>query len=308
MSNFIRSPERRELISLAIDCVAAGHGVALITLVNIEGNAPYPLGTQMLVRDDGQFSGQITGGCAEQAIADQAVQQIKFKQRSVHRYGLGSPYFDIQLPCGSGIDVVIDASLKTAELRDIRSQLLSRRFYATEINAGDLRYQKRYFPQPRLVFLGQGPILVSCARLALESGFDVMCVAQNAATMQLLNHQQLAGVELQKLADLQTVCDEFTGVVSLFHEHDHETEVLSQAVASSAFYVGALGSKKTHAARRDSLRLAGVSESGLARIQGPVGINIKARTPAQIAVSIIAQAIDYYNNSIDKIAPLTTSS
>ncbi len=299
LSNLIRSEQHFELIESAIGWLESGGRIALITLVNIEGNAPYPVGTQMLVREDGVFRGQITGGCAEQAIADQAVHQIKAGQNSVQRYGLGSPYFDIQLPCGSGIDVFIDVGQSLRDLQCIQQGLEQRKIVPFEIKSERLSFIKKYYPTPRLFLLGQGPILVSCAKLALETGLDVLCVAQNEATLKLLKRASLVGVGLNEYRDFSEVYDKHTGVVSLFHEHDLEIAILSQALASEAFYIGALGSKKTHAARLDSLRTEHINEVNLARIHGPVGVDIMAKTPPQIAISIVSQVIDSYNKSID---------
>lgn len=300
LTNLIYSAQRLELIESAIEWLKGGQCIALITLVNIEGNAPYPVGTQMLVTEGGQFKGQITGGCAEQAIADQAVHQIKLGQNSSQRYGLDSPYFDIQLPCGSGIDVFIDVSSSLDELQSIQRRLDSREPVSVAIEAENFSFTKRYYPNPRVVILGQGPILVSCAKLALETGFDVLCVGQNESTLDLLERESLTAMSLQHQRDFSTMYDEFTGVVSLFHEHDLETSILAQAVASDVFYIGALGSKKTHAARLETLRTKAVNEDSLSRIHGPVGIDILAKTPFQIAISIVSQVIDKYNKSIDK--------
>ena len=121
-----QTPNSCGLISIALEWIDRGDKVALITLVNIEGNAPYPVGTQMLVNQKGEYRGQITGGCAEVALAEQAVAVISSGKNVTQRYGLDSPFFDIQLPCGSGIDVYIDALSTRANYQRI-SQSLSQR-------------------------------------------------------------------------------------------------------------------------------------------------------------------------------------
>ena len=306
---FTRSAERRELICSAIDWLQEGRRIAMITLINIEGNAPYPVGTQMLVAEEGDFIGQITGGCAEQAIAEQAIAAIKADESVVQRYGVGSPFFDIQLPCGSGIDVFIDSSISSDELIRIKHQLRARQTVISAVGAYDAdaesaesaeviesaQYQKHYYPNQRLVLMGQGPILTSCAKLALGAGFDVLCVAQNQQTVELAKRHSLTAINLSECPDLVELGDQYTGLVSLFHEHEHEALLLSQALNSQAFYIGALGSKRTHAARLELLSEQGFSASELARIHGPVGVNIQAKTPSQIAIAIVAQAIDELN-------------
>jgi len=281
----------RELVALAIEWMRAERKIALVTLVNIEGNAPYPVGSQMLVNELGDFVGQITGGCAESAIADQAVVAITNAENQTQRYGLDSPYFDIQLPCGSGIDVYFDCQQSLDELLLIQHDLDARRASTFEIGG----IAKTYLPTARLIVLGQGPILLELAQLAMAGGFEVVCVAQNEDTQNLLQRANLGCHKLDRAVELSAACDEYTAVVSLFHEHDLEIELLKNALKTDAFYIGALGSQKTHAARIDKLSEAGVGQSDLGRIYGPVGIDIGADTPGQIAISILAEMIGVMN-------------
>lgn len=248
----------------------------------------------MLVNGSGDFVGQITGGCAESAIADQAVSAINFGQNQTQRYGLDSPYFDIQLPCGSGIDVFFDCQQSLADLQLIQSELDARR-PVTQLIAS---ISKRYLPTARLIALGQGPILVYLSQLAMQTGFEVLCVAQNEDTEKLLQRANLVYYPLGGAFSISECCDEFSAIVSLFHEHDFETPLLKEALATDAFYVGALGSQRTQAARIDSLRASGVSNADLARIHGPVGVDIGADTPSQIAVSILAELIAVMNRGL----------
>lgn len=290
--NFNISSTPRELIRSAYKWLSEGQRLAFATLVNIEGNAPYPVGAQMLVNEDGEYLGQITGGCAEQAIADQAVVAINSEQNTQERYGLDSPYFDIKLPCGSGIDVHFETQLSLSDLSSLSSSYLSRN--GVEYAFGD--FIKTYLPNPRLMVFGQGPILVKLAQLALQTGFDVCCIAQNDDTSKLLKYANLG---YEKLLTATSVfyedLDQYTAFISLFHEHELETELLNIALQSDSFYIGALGSRKTHDIRLKNLRDLGVDETSLERIHGPVGLNIGADTPAQIALSILAEVTAQMN-------------
>lgn len=283
----------REHVSRALRLLNAGKKIALVTLVHIEGNAPYPVGSQMLVSESGEFFGQITGGCAESAIADQAVEVIGKGENLTERYGLDSPYFDIQLPCGSGIDVFFDCQLSREYLLALETELNCRRSTTRSISS----IIKEYHPNARLLALGQGPILLKLALLALESGLEVVCVAQNDDTEKLLQEEKLAYHRLDSDFTLSQACDDHTAIVSLFHEHDLETPLLNEALSTDVFYIGALGSKKTQQTRLDSLRAVGVAEPLLARIHGPVGIDIGANTPSQIAISILAEVIAVMNRN-----------
>lgn len=267
----------RELISQAVQWLEHGHQLALLTLINIEGNAPYPVGTQMLVNEQGQFCGQITGGCAELALADQAVTHIKYGKNTAERYGLNSKYFDIQLPCGSGIDIYFDVQKSAEQYQLLERSLLKRESISEVIEFGDLETHKRYLPNERILLFGQGPIKSKLIDLATEAGFEVCC----------FDHT--------KRMDFEEYCDPYTSLVSLFHEHDLETDILAKALEFDLFYFGALGSHRTHSARLDQLRDKGLEQNSLDRIYGPIGSNIGAVSPAQIAISILSELISVMN-------------
>ncbi len=285
--------EPRELIGCAKEWLETGRHICLATLINIEGNAPYPVGTQMLIDEQGHFKGQITGGCAEQAIAEQAKQAIQKGESQTHRYGLDSPYFDIKLPCGSGIDVFFDCSVELAKIQQLQLRLDKRE---PVIHSFANEFERRYLPSPRLVIAGQGAIMVHLAGLANHCGFDVALLAQNTATAELASQSGFQSslvdeVALHALGKLDT----FSAFVSLFHEHDLENPLLAAVLESRAFYIGALGSRRTHQSRLDSLSELGIHARQLDRIHGPVGIDIGAVSPNQIAVSILAELIQTQN-------------
>lgn len=264
----------------------------MLTLVNIDGSAPYPIGSQMLINQNSEYRGQITGGCAEVALIDQAVAAIARKENITRRYGLNSPYFDIQLPCGSGIDVHFAVTDCAEDYLSIRSALQSRQPVEHKIKTELGTFTKGFIPTVRLIAYGQGPILESLAKISQLSGFEIICIAQDLATINRLAQIDIVASELSTVnGRFRQHHDPFTAVVSLFHEHDLETEILDQALQTNCFYIGALGSKLTHSRRIKALIDRGVAAAELGAIHGPVGINIGAQTPAQIAISIIAQVI-----------------
>jgi len=268
--------EPRELIDYAVEWLERGDSIAMLTLVNIEGNAPYPVGSQMLVNQHGEYLGQITGGCAEAALALQAKSAIALGQNTVERYGLNSPYFDIQLPCGSGVDIHFSVSTSLPEYQKIKASLARRKSVDSAIEFNDQVVQKRYLPNERLIIVGKGPIVRSLQDIAQLSGFDVVHLVD---------------------ASIEDYCDEYTALVSLFHEHELEIEILAAALSSELFYIGALGSQKTHQARLKELADKGFVGSELARIYGPVGADIGAVSPAQIAISIMSEIIEIMNSN-----------
>lgn len=293
------SEKASSLLGVASEWSKAGP-VALATLVYIDGNAPYPIGAQMLVAPDGRFEGQITGGCAERAIADHAMAAISSGQNVVHRYGLDSPYFDIQLPCGSGIDVYFDVGMRQQDFALMEQQLCERTILAYSIETKDGVFSKIYTPQPLLIVAGQGPIVIELARCSQLIGFDTLILAQNEATQVLCNQHSLESTLMTGDEFLQLPQDEFIGIVSLFHEHDFEVPLFRHTLSGNYFYFGALGSRRTHAARLASLLEAGVAPERLNRIHGPVGVDIVASTPSQIAIAIVAQATDELNKMLNE--------
>jgi len=292
-----QAQEPLELLATAVNWLLQGKRIALITLVEIEGNAPYPVGTQMLVDEKGNFTGQITGGCAETSIALQAVDIIANGENKIQRYGLNSPFFDIQLPCGSGIDVFFDVDTGLEEYKKLLKKTLDRQVASQRLSLGPLSFTKSYQPNRRLIVFGQGPIVAALSKMAQHLGYEVVCIAQNTDTQQELDRLKFVSTLLNDSINFAPLCDEFTALVSLFHEHEHETTILKTAVSTPLFFIGALGSQRTHQTRLESLANAGVAESQLARIIGPVGSDIGATTPMQIAVSIVSQLIEVANQA-----------
>ena len=259
-----------EHIDKAVAWSEAGYDIAMLTLIGIEGSGPYPIGSQMIVRDDGESKGQLTGGCAETALVQQALTAIKNKQNTTERYGLNSRFFDIKLPCGSGLDIEFDVQTGLDEYLLIAGKLNNRQ--AVQVSEA-----KTYLPAPRILLFGQGPIIERLIELANNTGFDVL----------LFDHQ--------KIYNFQNYCDAYTAVVSLFHEHEHEAELFLNLLDQPCFYFGALGSRETHRLRLETSKVRGVGVKNLSKIDGPIGIDINSQTPSQIAISILAEIIAVMN-------------
>lgn len=283
----------RNLVATAIEWLLRGDQIAMLTLVNIEGNAPYPAGSQMLVNQTGEYCGQITGGCAETALTDQALVIINQGSNTSQRYGLDSPFFDIQLPCGSGIDVYFDVTTTLEHYQQIAKQLDTRHTSQITLGAKTGSFVKYFQPNERLIIFGQGPVLIALAELAISSGFEVICIAQNDKNITQLRDVGITAYGLQQgQSSFTKYCDNYTGLVSLFHEHDLETAILGTALEQLLFYIGALGSQLTHRRREDALRNNGYKKSVIKNIYGPIGMDIKAQTPSHIAISILAEVIN----------------
>ena len=296
----------------------AGIPSALLTLVNVVNSGPRKIGSQMAVNVNGESVGYMSGGCAEAAIISEAVETIITGQPRCVRYGVGSKYFDIILPCGSGIDIYFDPWIKNEILYELERAILSRLgaslILDLDLNknpvlsiAGrekvswvmDKTYTKTYSPVPRVVIAGKGVGIDYLARFANELEWQVIVATPDE---DVLNRVRPYVFETQNLSKPEqfnsSVIDSDTAIVLLFHDHDWEPKILVKSQEKTPFYIGALGSRKTHAARKEILQQLGCDTAFIKRIHGPVGLDINAKNPATIAVSIIAQIIDDYENKM----------
>ena len=281
-----------------------GRRTALLTLVRVDGNSPRPVGSQMAVCDDGRSVGAITGGCAERALVLDALTAMARGANRIELYGQGSRYKDIELPCGSGIHVHFDVTLDDAAVDGLVEARRARTSAWLCIDETTLqaaaswdrpagaahRLVIPFVPQCRLVVAGQGVVTLSAARLAmaLEMAVEVH-TADRDVCAQL--GAEAPVFELASAGDFSPVLDAWTAVAVTFHDHSFEADILAAALDSPAFFIGALGSRRTHDRRLEVLRQKGRAQAELARIHGPIGLDLGARTPPEIALSIVAQVV-----------------
>ena len=285
-----------------------GRRAALVTLVNIEGSSPRPLGSQLGVADDGRHAGMITGGCAEKAIVAEAVQCLAKDENKLVRYGAGSPYVDVILPCGSGIDLYIETK-SVADIVPIThqaqgdrqpismeidtAQLKSAVLSATESSSADI-FVKTYAPEYRIYAFGEGANLFSFCALAHQAGVAVEAFSPDRETLAFLKEEAINTHAIHLKSDFSALeFDAHTAVVTLFHEHEWESNILHAALNADADYVGALGSRVTHQTRLDGLAAMAATKRPATMIHGPVGLDIGAKNPNEIAISIIAEIIEH---------------
>lgn len=295
--------------------IAARHaenmGTVLITLVGIEGGSSRAIGAQMAVAADGRRIGSFSGGCVEDAVAAEALETLREGWGRVVRYGIGSPYIDIRLPCGGGIDLLFtplpDAGVITATL-----DLLDRR-EAVALHLGcdgvKLLCKPRprawdgrsihhaYQPPLRIYALGQGEDLTAFARLGAAFGADVHALTPDQNARALLSHEGIKATLLHTNTALPIAqSDPWTAIVFLFHGRDWEEFLLPQALALPSFYVGAIGSRRTHAARLAMLAAAGVPTKTINTMRAHIGVIPATRDPATLALSILGEIVADYNS------------
>lgn len=290
-----------------LDQMCQGTPGALVTIVGIEGGAPRPLGTQMAVLADGRFLGQISGGCVEPAIAAEVQSVIAGGKDAFLRFGRGSNAIDIQFPCGGGVDVLVHVDPEPTILRRALGLVAERRPFAlVQHPSGSLTeilvepdvvtgwrgqaFARRFAPRTRVLLIGRGQELEATARTAFAAGLDLQVASPSAEILPALAPMGVPVTVLTSPAQTWTPpIDRWTATVLLFHDHDWELPILENVLAANGFYIGALGSHRTHRKRCENLLARGVAAIEVDRIKGPVGLISPARDPGTLAISILAE-------------------
>ena len=178
------------VLDFALENVRAGLRIALVTIVRIEGSSPRPLGAQMAVAETGDWVGYLSGGCIERAVVAEALIAIQTKENRRVRYGKGSKYIDIQLPCGSAIELVFDVHVTEHQLSEVDTLLKRRQSGQLEIPGVDESPHapafRIYHPRRRLIVAGVGPAAVQLVRLGDISGFETILVSPDDETRNLV--------------------------------------------------------------------------------------------------------------------------
>ncbi|MDA8586107.1 XdhC family protein [Rhodobacteraceae bacterium] len=318
MDSFENIPE------LALAWSNEGKSVALATVVKTWGSAPRPVGSQLVVDQDMGFQGSVSGGCVESAVLFEAVEAMQDGACRILNFGVSDESaFEVGLACGGEIEVMVEPlgvgkgpsvdelqALVAARAgrepvvwevntdnwarrllpRDPMDVDLESRFRTDKSAREDAIFRGVHNPPLRLAIVGAVHIAQPLVQIARLAGYDVALVDPRdsfASTDRFPGETFLEGWPDEALAGFGL--DTRTAVVTLSHDPKIDMPALETALGSEAFYIGALGSKRTHAKRVAALHEAGLNDDAIARIDGPVGLNIGASSPAEIAVSIMAE-------------------
>ena len=293
--------------------LAAGKPVALITITGLDGPFSRPLGAQLAVAADRRFAGSISGGCLEQALTEEAQAAMREGTNRVLRYGRGSPFIDVRLPCGGGIDLHVDVSPRLEVLRNAIAMGRARQAFALafdpasvrsslrliegEEQGGDGEFVRRYQPRLRIVLAGRGWEIVAMSQMARTSNVVVVVASQEPATLDFCRPHADHLIRLTVPAAAPALpLDAYTAVACLFHEHEWEAALLLDALRSPAFYVGALGSRQTHQRRVETLRELGAGPDDIARLKGPIGL-FPSQDPQSLAVSALSEIVKIWTEA-----------
>lgn len=305
---------RPQMAALAED----GQAFALATLVSVEGSSPRPLGSQMVIAADGRVWGYVSGGCVEADVAVRAREVLRTGTPELVHYGRDSGNWDIQLTCGGRIGVFIqtvagdDPALHTVlraredrrsvslvvcldsgALRTVRPLDLE----STAAEEGGLirggrnsYFVKHYTPALRLLIVGSDPVALALIRLGTDMGIEVHVSRPSGPDTPPGGAASYSAGPVQAFLDAMKF-DPWTAVVCVSHDLDLDHAVLARALASTAFYVGALGSRRWRDDRLARLNGAGLSDAAISRLRTPVGFSIGARSAHEIALSILSEIV-----------------
>lgn len=283
------------VVDFALAALRAGERICLVTLVAIEGASPRPLGAQMAVAENGEWVGYLSGGCIERAVIAEAMDAIRAGRNHQVRYGRGSKYLDISLPCGSAIELHFDVEVSVGDLEAVDGRQGERHegfLNLAGASAGPDRPDliRRYPPRRRLILLGVGAAPVCLGRLAQAAGLEPLLFSPDAATRQAGEGAGVATFAMNRAEHMPDIrLDRHTAIVLMFHDHEWEVALLSRILLGDSFYIGAMGSRRTHETRLAALREAGVTEARLQRIHGPAGLFSGAKSAPAIAAAILAE-------------------
>jgi xanthine dehydrogenase accessory factor len=302
------SPDR-QVLDAAIAWLDAGHGVALATVARTWGSSPRQPGAWAAVREDGLVAGSVSGGCIEDDLVRRVLAGLPAPVQR-REYGVTPEEATrFGLPCGGRLELVLEAQPDVLGLKDLRERLMAGQacLRCLDAKTGQVTLSdgpgatswdgqilvKACGPRARLLLIGAGQIASFLAPMAQALDYRVtVCDPRQA----YYGAWQVEGVTLTALMPDDAVTefrpDGASAIVALTHDPKLDDLALLEALRSPAFYVGALGSQKSNARRKE--RLAehfGLTEPELARLHGPVGLAIGSRTPPEIAVSVLAQMI-----------------
>ena len=307
------------LFAVAEDWQAAGHRLVFCVVIRTWGSSPRQLGSVMLVRDDRIIAGSVSGGCVEGAVVDAALSMMDSAGSQRLDFGVAdADAWDVGLSCGGEISVwlvsVADGYFDAVLLRQSAAAMAGRQTLGLQFDLTtgqvqmitppaasileDISFTLVLSPRPQLIITGAVHISQHLAPMAVQIGFHVVVIDPRRI---FATADRFPGIVVhdrwpdEVLAEM--VLDQDTALVTLTHDPKIDDAALHLGLAKPLFYVACLGSRKTHAARLDRLAAAGFDGAATSRICGPAGLNIGAKTPAEIAVSVVAELVSAYRQS-----------
>lgn len=300
-----------EVLTRALEWLESGYKVHLFTVVQTWGSAPRLPGAILAVREDGHLIGSVSGGCIEDDLADKARQQTLPKAPSIMEYGISRDEAQrFRIPCGGRLQIFVEPLNTSEQLQLLLNSLQDRKLIKRSVNmkTGQVKliqvlpeglpkiegdwFHTYFGPQWRLLIIGANQLGAMLASMAQVLDFDVLICEPR---QEIRDEWHVEGVTwVEGMPDdvvLDINSDAHTAIVAVTHDPKLDDMALLEALKSDAFYVGALGSHKNQEKRRERLRMFDLNELEISTLRGPVGLQIGSRTPAEIAIAILAELI-----------------
>ena len=320
------SPTHDQIPETALDWLRAGRKVALATVIDTWGSAPRQRGAQLAVGDDAAMAGSVSGGCVEGAVVAEALEALEDGKPRLLTFGVSdAEAFAVGLACGGTIRVMVEPvgigdGPTPAEIEALVAARAARRQVAFAVRPDDwsrrlitgaddplwpaaeaaLRADRSGFtddwfigvhnPPLRMAVVGAVHIAQALVPMAALAGYEIAVVDPReafASPARFPDTRLLHDWPDAALAEFGL--DARTAVVTLTHDPKLDDPAITATLRSPAFYLGCLGSTRTHAKRVERLTAAGFSAADIGRIHAPIGADIGARSPAEIAIAILAQ-------------------
>lgn len=335
--------DKRDIAVKAQEWLVRDGAVAIATIIDTWGSAPVPTGGQMVIGKDGNFEGSVSGGCVEGEVITEAVECLETGKSKTLVYGVeDETAWRVGLPCGGRIQIFVERLAGAADTafleriisaraarqaiviktrldgggrqvfarddaglpEEIASRFTSAQSGIVETSEGRTFVHARV-PPPRIIIIGATHMAQALASLVGINGYEVIVVDPRTA---FAAQARFPGVKLvtdwpQDALPILGL-DPYTAVATLAHVSHIDDEALKLAVKSGVFYIGALGSRRNHAKRTERLRAAGLTEAEIGRIKCPIGLDIGASTPPEIATSVMAEIIVHLRGAKGKGAAL----
>lgn len=309
-----------QVIQQARQWLAEGRAVWLCTVLSTFGSAPRGPGAMLVCLENGEHRGSLSGGCVEEDFLERVGREYFQPVNQVVRYGEGGFAPSLALPCGGVLDVLIEyllpgpavaAHLERIEQAFGGAALLSREVRlggrehgivpagmdAPRVHVQDELISIRIGAVQRMILAGLSPVAEFCASFALALGYEVIVCDPRR---EVIAGFALPGVEVREVLPAVFIadggCHAATAVVALTHDPRLDDLTLLEAVRTPAFYIGAMGSQRTSSKRFERLaRIGGLDASALARIHAPIGLHLGSKTPAEIAMAVMADVLRVSN-------------
>ncbi|WP_339615196.1 XdhC family protein [uncultured Gilvimarinus sp.] len=315
----------KHVISQALQWLRSGESTWLCTVLATFGSSPREPGSLMAAKADGQHVGSLSGGCVEEDFLQQ-LGDGRF-QKAVERIRYGAEgnmgNHRVTLPCGGSLDVLIEQLAPVPEninhlenvLTTLDGQTVKTRRIALDnspqslgaqllhdepqgarvwLDPDDRFVDVRVGPVSRLIIAGVSSVSIYCAEFALAMGFEVVVCDPREEAWANVN---VPGIRAEYMLPSLFIaapdtCHRATAIVGLTHDPRIDDLAVMEAIHTPAFYIGVMGSHKTSQARAERLqRTGGLTAKDIARIHMPIGLALGSKTPAEIALAIMADIL-----------------